>query len=208
MARLALDETVEFDKAINTSIQLLKQWNMLDDTLIIVTSDHTNSLSINGYPKRNTNILDIAGESRTDEVKYTTLTYSIGYSPNYIYKRQGSNVIRQDPSAILKPTSHEYSQQVGIMDETGVHGGGDVVVYAQGKCLNNKLIIQCLIPKCSLIGPMGHLFHSIHEQNYIAHAIAYAAKIGPYEKGLNNKSEINFSNIYLTCTLFFTLFYL
>lgn len=140
MARLALDETVEFDKAINTSIQLLKQWNMLDDTLIIVTSDHTNSLSINGYPKRNTNILDIAGESRTDEVKYTTLTYSIGYSPNYIYTRQGSTVIRQDPSAIHKTTSHEYSQQVGIRDETGVHGGGDVAVYAQGKCLNNKLM--------------------------------------------------------------------
>lgn len=53
---------------------------------------------------------------------------------------------------------------------------------------------------------MGHLFHSIHEQNYIAHAIAYAAKIGPYQDGLNN-SCINFSNIYLICTLILTLLY-
>lgn len=55
---------------------------------------------------------------------------------------------------------------------------------------------------------MGHLFQSIHEQNYIAHAIAYAAKIGPYENGLDNKSEINISNIYIICTLFLILFYL
>lgn len=53
---------------------------------------------------------------------------------------------------------------------------------------------------------MGHLFHSIHEQNFVAHAIAYAAKIGPYQNDLN-QSNINFSNIYLVCTLITTLFY-
>lgn len=132
LARLALDETVQFDKTINMSIQLLKQWNMLDDTLIIVTSDHANSLSINGYAKRGNSILDVAGISQADEVKYTTLTYSIGYAPNPVYKRIGSVIIRQDPS-ISKTTSHNYAQQVGIAEETGVHGGSDVTVYAQGK---------------------------------------------------------------------------
>lgn len=132
MARLALDETVEFDKTINTTLKLLKQWNMLDDTLVIVTSDHANLLSINGYPNRGNNILDVAGKSHKDDVKYTTLTYSIGYSHSPIYKRAGTQVIRQDPT-VFKTTSHEYSQQVGIQEETGVHGGSDVVVYAKGK---------------------------------------------------------------------------
>lgn len=109
---------------------------MLDDTLLIVTSDHANSLSINGYPKRGNNILDVAGKS-LDEVKYTTLTYSIGYSPDPIYKQFGTDVIRQDPT-ILKTTSHEYTQQVGIQGETGVHSGSDVAVYAKGKHLNRK----------------------------------------------------------------------
>ncbi|XP_025199754.1 alkaline phosphatase-like isoform X2 [Melanaphis sacchari] len=187
MARLALDETVEFDKTINTSIKLLKQLNMLEDTLIIVTSDHANSLSINGYPKRGNNILDVAGTSETDYVKYTTLTYSIGYAKRPVYTRVGSLVIRQDP-AISSTSSHDYTQQVGIPEETGVHGGSDVAVYAKG--------------------PMGHLFHSIHEQNYIAHAIAYATKIGFYQnEQLQNQSYTYFSNIYLICTLILTLFY-
>lgn len=123
---------MEFDKALNTSIELLKQWNMLDDTLVIVTSDHANSLSINGYPKRGNNILDVAGKSQVDDVKYTTLTYSVGFSPDPIYRLFGTYVIRQDPT-ISKTTSHEYTQQVGIQEGTGVHSGSDVAVYAKGK---------------------------------------------------------------------------
>lgn len=187
MARLALDETVEFDKTINTSIKLLKQLNMLDDTLVIVTSDHANLLSINGYPKRGNNILDVAGISESDYVKYTTLTYSIGFAKHPVYTRSGSLVIRQDPT-VSGTTSHDYTQQVGIPEETGVHGGSDVAVYAKG--------------------PMGHLFHSIHEQNYIAHVIAYATKIGAYRsEQLLNQSYIPFSNIYLIYTLILTLLY-
>jgi hypothetical protein len=29
-------------------------------------------------------------------------------------------------------------------------------------------------------GPHAHLLHSLHEQNYVAHVIAYAADIGAY----------------------------
>ncbi|KAL4090774.1 hypothetical protein QTP88_025551 [Uroleucon formosanum] len=187
-ARLALDETVEFDKTINTSIKLLRQLNMLNDTLVIVTSDHANLLSINGYPNRGNNILDVAGVSETDDVKYTTLTYSIGFAKHPVYTRSGSIVIRQDPTVSGSTSSHDYTQQVGIPDETGLHGGSDVAVYARG--------------------PMGHLFHSIHEQNYIAHAIAYATKIGMYHQSeqSTNQSFIHFSSIYLICTLILSLY--
>ena len=29
-------------------------------------------------------------------------------------------------------------------------------------------------------GPMSHLFHSVHEQNYIAHVVRYAACLDEY----------------------------
>lgn len=53
---------------------------------------------------------------------------------------------------------------------------------------------------------MGHLFHSVHEQNYIAHAIAYAAKMGPYRED-KNSSYANLSNIYILSILLLTLIY-
>jgi hypothetical protein len=31
------------------------------------------------------------------------------------------------------------------------------------------------------LGPWAHLFHTLHEQNFVAHVIGYAAKIGPYK---------------------------
>lgn len=50
---------------------------------------------------------------------------------------------------------------------------------------------QKLIKKCcthvykkilfiTVLGPMAHLFHNVHEQNYVAHVMAYAARIGRY----------------------------
>lgn len=38
------------------------------------------------------------------------------------------------------------------------HGGEDVAIFARG--------------------PMAHLLHGVHEQNYIPHVMAYAACIG------------------------------
>ena len=40
------------------------------------------------------------------------------------------------------------------------HGGEDVAIFARG--------------------PMAHLFHGVHEQNYIAHVMAYASCVGRY----------------------------
>ena len=42
--------------------------------------------------------------------------------------------------------------------EKETHGGEDVPIYARG--------------------PTSHLFHATHEQNYIAHVMAYASCVG------------------------------
>lgn len=45
IAARALDETVEFSKAID----LARKRTSEDDTLIVVTSDHSHTMSISGY---------------------------------------------------------------------------------------------------------------------------------------------------------------
>lgn len=52
-ARRALDETVEFNKAVSAALNLTNG----EDTLIIVTSDHAHGLSINGNTVRRSDIL-------------------------------------------------------------------------------------------------------------------------------------------------------
>jgi alkaline phosphatase len=51
-AHLALDETVEFAKAIQAAADLTEE----RDTLIVVTADHAHTLSISGYPIRGNDI--------------------------------------------------------------------------------------------------------------------------------------------------------
>lgn len=45
-ARLALDETLQLHYAVENVIELAS----LTDTLVIVTSDHSHTMSIGGYP--------------------------------------------------------------------------------------------------------------------------------------------------------------
>ena len=52
---------------------------------------------------------------------------------------------------------YQQSRLVPLNYET--HAGEDVGIYATG--------------------PMSHLFHGVHEQNYIAHVMAYASCVGP-----------------------------
>lgn len=47
-------------------------------------------------------------------------------------------------------------------------------------------------------GPHAHLFHSVHEQNYVAHVIAYAANVGEYFNGAAI-SQISFLNVIIFC---------
>ncbi|XP_077260226.1 alkaline phosphatase isoform X2 [Temnothorax americanus] len=155
-AAQALLETVRFSDAVNATLRMINS----DDTLVIVTSDHTHSMSFNGYSPRGSSILGIAQKSKHDWIPYTTLSYSTGGPNNVAYTvNNDGQAVRIDPSE-SNTSDFTYSQQATIISDEAYHGGGDVAVYA--------------------IGPYAHLFHSVHEQNYVAHVIAYAAGIGEY----------------------------
>ena len=52
-ARVALEETLAFEEAVRTAVDMTSE----EDTLIIVTSDHSHALSIASYASRGNNIL-------------------------------------------------------------------------------------------------------------------------------------------------------
>ena len=53
----------------------------------------------------------------------------------------------------------DYLYDTGMWRDSETHAGEDVQIYAQG--------------------PLAHLFQGVHEQNFIAHVMMYAACIGP-----------------------------
>ncbi|KAF6212941.1 hypothetical protein GE061_010654 [Apolygus lucorum] len=158
-ARLALDETVEMNKAVNSTLHLLQELGIKDDTLFIVTSDHNHGMTINGYPDRGKSILGIADKSEHDGANYTTLMYTISGTESFQFEVVNGQAKRREPSQD-DTESWDYHQQALVINDEGKHEGGDVNVYATG--------------------PMAHLFHRVHEQSYVAHVVQYAAQIGLY----------------------------
>lgn len=135
--------------------------DQLDETLIVVTADHSHSLTINGYPKRGSNILGLANKSKADNVPFTTLIYATGGPSSYQMNFTNGETHRGDPS-LEDTTSINYKQQAAVLTDEAAHSGADVTVYARG--------------------PAAHLFQRVHEQSYVAHLIAYAAKIGRFRE--------------------------
>uniref|UniRef100_A0A8C9P667 Alkaline phosphatase n=1 Tax=Spermophilus dauricus TaxID=99837 RepID=A0A8C9P667_SPEDA len=138
----ALTEAVMFDSAIDKAGQLTSD----QDTLTLVTADHSHVFSFGGYTLRGSSIFGLAPLKAQDGKAYTSILY--GNGPGYVLNSgDRPNVTEVESSA---PT---YKQQT--------HGGEDVAVFARG--------------------PQAHLVHGVQEQNYIAHVMAFAACLEPYE---------------------------
>ena len=147
MAGRALDETVELDRAIAAVMARVN----LDDTLIIVTADHSHNLTITGYPRRGNPILGrvvgVNGKESlgSDGMPYTTLSYANGpgAAPGARHNPAGESTDDLD-----------YVQPALVALESAAHGGEDVIVRASG--------------------PWSHLFSGTIEQNLIYHVIVHA----------------------------------
>jgi alkaline phosphatase len=147
-----LTDTVVFDQAVKAAMEKVD----LDETLIVVTGDHSHSLTINGYPKRGNPILGVAVDVEgqpilgEDGKPYTTLAYANG---------PGAPVeptARPDPAS-GDPEDPDYIQYAAVPLSSETHTGEDLGIYA--------------------IGPWAHLFQGTVEQNYVYHVIDHASKI-------------------------------
>ncbi|XP_055380943.1 alkaline phosphatase [Condylostylus longicornis] len=151
-AIIAIDETIEFDKAI----KLARERTNVDDTLIVVTSDHSHTMSISGYSSRKNDIFGINnGQMADDELPYATLSYANGpgFEKNILEKLGKRRNLRE---INMHDKNYKFPTMVPLDSET--HGGDDVPVYASG--------------------PFAHIFTGSYEQNYIPHGMAYASCIG------------------------------
>lgn len=139
----ALQDTVALSEAVAAALAKVNA----QDTLVIVTADHSHVFSIAGYPKRNNPILGIAGTG-DDKKPYTTLGYMNGPGAKVDEPRADlTNVDTQDP---------DFLQQALVpLGESETHAGDDVAILAQG--------------------PWAHLFQGIVEQNMIYHVMAKAS---------------------------------
>lgn len=79
LAHLALDETVEYSKAVKRARTLTNE----EDTLIVVSSDHAHTMTVAGYPSRGNDILGLVDTTTgADGIPYTTISYANGKAPS------------------------------------------------------------------------------------------------------------------------------
>jgi len=172
----ALTDTIAFSDAVRTALERTDP----AETLVVVTADHGNVLSMGGYSQRGNSILgkvvetDKRGEPADKLAKdalglpYTTLGYQTGpgytgasreqpEGPKHITRsvtgQQGIRKGRPDLTHVdTKAPSYLQEASVPLRSET--HSGEDVPVYAGG--------------------PGSHLFHGVQEQSYLYHAMVEA----------------------------------
>lgn len=172
----ALDETIAMADAVEAALQHTDP----RDTLIVVTADHSHTMTFAGYPKRGNDILGLvqghndsydeeggAGLARDAAGKpYTTLGFANG--PGYI----GASDTQPEGSKTFPHSAHDYSyatkgrpdltkaktndpdymQESILPMKAETHGGEDVAIFASG--------------------PGAAAFHGELEQNAIFHVIA------------------------------------
>ncbi|MDF1882157.1 alkaline phosphatase, partial [Sulfurimonas sp. MAG313] len=141
-----------------------------EDTLIIVTADHSHVFTIAGYPKRGNPILgkvqgtDSSGAGKTtddlaaDDLPYTTLGYTNGRGFMDLGTETNADAGyaqpvfagRTDLSAV-DTTVSGFHQEVSVPRSSETHAGEDVGIYAKG--------------------PGSSLLSGENEQNLIFHVI-------------------------------------
>lgn len=152
-AKRALEDVGALDEAVKVALEMTDP----EETLIIVTADHSHVFVIAGYSARNTPIL---GKSATgigtynkgaDGKPYTTLGYYNG--PGSVCQEVNGQMmcLRQDLSNV-DTEADDYLQQSLVPMGSETHGGEDVGIFASG--------------------PGSDLVNSVMEENEIFHVIA------------------------------------
>jgi len=174
----ALDETTSMSRAVKAAADMTSA----DDTLIVVTADHSHTLGFVGYPVRGNPILDkVRGQAKEDDdpsqfaldalgLPYTTLMYANG--PGYAGQsaRQSAGPKRHPhkpgsyaPAAGRPDLSHvdttapDFMQEALVPMESESHGGDDVGIWSRG--------------------PGSHALRGTMEQHVIYHVIVQATPV-------------------------------
>lgn len=140
----ALEDAIAFDAAIAAAVEMTNP----EETLIIVTADHSHTLTIAGYAQRNNPILGIStsgiggegGSTGSDGLPYTTLGYANGPGACRETGKDADgkpvfDCTRQDLTGVdtLAP---DFRQPALVPLYSETHGGEDVAALASGPGAN------------------------------------------------------------------------
>jgi len=150
----ALSEAQQFHRAVEL---VLKTVN-LDETLVLVTADHSHTLTMAGYSVRGNDILGYVrsapgGESRGSQSPEGFALDDRGQPMTTLSYTNGA-FISPPLSRRLPPNDPNYLSSKTYGTDSETHGGEDVALYATG--------------------PRAHLVGGVIEQNVIFHLIAEA----------------------------------
>tara|TARA_Y100000780_G_scaffold115227_1_gene103840 strand:- start:2411 stop:4171 length:1761 start_codon:yes stop_codon:yes gene_type:complete len=161
----ALNDTIELANAVKVAMENTNP----EETLIVVTADHSHVFTIAGYPKRGNPILGkVVGVGQTepslaaDDMPYTTVGYTNGGGfrdlGNETDADAGYNFApvtgRVDLSNV-DTTTPGFHQEALVPLSSETHAGEDVGVYA--------------------MGPGAHLVTGTNEQSFLFHVMDFAA---------------------------------
>lgn len=150
----ALTETIEFAHAVQTAVDMTSA----DDTLILVTADHSHTLTFAGYPARGNPILGkVRGSSGEGPPSknlavdatgrpYATLSYANGpgYAGASDRQPEGAKHYPHNPTAYspakdgrpplaeVDTEAPDYEQESTMPLSSETHSGEDVAVFARG----------------------------------------------------------------------------
>ncbi|MGN7724601.1 alkaline phosphatase [Luteimonas sp. 22616] len=149
----ALDDTIAMSRAVQAAVDATSA----DDTLIIVTADHSHALNFVGYPVRGNPILGkVRGKSSFDGapgklakdgtgLPYTTLGYANGPgytgasdsqpagSKHFPHMGKGYKPANGRPDLTqVDTTNPDYLQEAAVPLSSESHGGEDVGIWARG----------------------------------------------------------------------------
>jgi len=147
----AMVDTSELSSAVEAALNYTNS----DETLIMVTADHSHVFTMAGYPKRGNPILGLVHKVSDklaiarDGKPYTTLSYING---------PGAVSGQRDDLSSLDVEDKDFLQQALISLEGETHGGEDVSLHATG--------------------PGSYLAQGVIEQNVIFHIINQVQSLG------------------------------
>ncbi|MNH83107.1 Alkaline phosphatase precursor [compost metagenome] len=123
-AKRSLTDAVALDEAVKTALGKVD----LADTLVVVTADHDHTMTINGYAAKGNPVLDLVKNSDgstqhdVDGKPFTTLVFGNGPNRADVRPTLTSDQVMAD----------DYLQETGVKLGSETHGGGDVMLFADG----------------------------------------------------------------------------
>jgi len=129
----ALEDTLALDDAVVAAQELLAE-----DSLIVVTADHSHTFTISGYPKRGNPMLGLVRGPDGELIKdlngqpYTTLGYANGSSAAKLAGVRKANDGELPALTDDEVLAKNYQQTSTVPMRAETHAGEDVAAYATG----------------------------------------------------------------------------